>query len=264
MDWIRPSQSVSSNTFPRAVISGFVAMVAMMTTFAAAYGVATFLGSAGILGEVISGWFESLVANQVIDLAANVFYLALAIHFVAGVAWALIYAYYFEPRMRGPGWLRGLAFSFVPWILSLVVFLPAVGGGILGLSLGAGPLPIIGNLILHLVYGAVLGQMQFYLSHVGEFGYEEYEAESRSARFTAIGFIAGAVAGGIVGALIAVALIQTTQIRTILGLSPWFFTFCSALIGASWVGLIASLVGYTSEQRHPEDIEEPRIPERVA
>jgi hypothetical protein len=260
MDWIRPSQSVSSNTFPKAIISGFVAMVAMMLIFAAAYGVASALGSWGILGEVVSGWLGALVANQVIDLAANAFYLALAIHFVAGIAWALIYAYYFEPRLRGPGWLRGLTFSFVPWILSLVVFLPAVGGGMLGLSLGAGPLPIIGNLILHLVYGIVLGEMQFYLYHVGEFGNEEYEAESRSARFTAIGFIAGAVAGGIVGALIAVALIQTTQMRAILGLSPWFFTICSALIGASWVGLIASLVGYSSEQGHPEDIEEFQTP----
>ena len=36
--------------------------------------------------------------------------------------------------------------------------LPAAdGGGLLGMNIGAGPLPILGNLILHLVYGAVLG-----------------------------------------------------------------------------------------------------------
>ncbi|MDF3018600.1 MAG: hypothetical protein K0R44_3825, partial [Thermomicrobiales bacterium] len=32
-----------------------------------------------------------------------------------------------------------------------------MGGGVLGMDVGAGPLPILGNLILHLVYGAVLG-----------------------------------------------------------------------------------------------------------
>jgi uncharacterized protein YacL len=34
-----------------------------------------------------------------------------------------------------------------------------MGAGIFGKDLGAGPLPVIGNLILHLVYGAVLGSV---------------------------------------------------------------------------------------------------------
>ena len=50
-----------------------------------------------------------------------------------------------------------MTFSLLPWALSVLLFLPVAGGGFLGLGLGAGPLPIVGNLILHLVYGAVLG-----------------------------------------------------------------------------------------------------------
>ena len=50
-----------------------------------------------------------------------------------------------------------MLFSLVPWLLSLLVFFPAVGGGLFGADLDAGPLPAIGNLVLHLIYGAILG-----------------------------------------------------------------------------------------------------------
>ena len=52
-----------------------------------------------------------------------------------------------------------MLFSIIPWFLSLVVFFPIVGAGFFGADLDAGPLPAIGNLILHLIYGAVLGSM---------------------------------------------------------------------------------------------------------
>src|SRR6185369_12180348 len=76
-----------------------------------------------------------------------------------GLLWAVLYGLVFESRLRGSSWERGALFAGIPWLFSLAVFLPLVGGGFLGMSLGAGPLPIIGNLVLHLVYGAVLGSV---------------------------------------------------------------------------------------------------------
>ena len=70
---------------------------------------------------------------------------------------ALVYARYVEPRLSGASWWRD-AVRAHPWLLSLIIFLPLMGGGLLGMNIGAGPLPILGNLILHLVYGAVLGR----------------------------------------------------------------------------------------------------------
>src|SRR6185295_7625937 len=64
----------------------------------------------------------------------------------------------FEPRLRSnPGWQAGALFSLLPFFLSVVLFLPLSGAGFFGSNLGAGPLPLIGNLVLHLIYGAVLG-----------------------------------------------------------------------------------------------------------
>ena len=76
----------------------------------------------------------------------------------AGIVWALVFACDANDRLIAfPGWLRGIIFALPPAVLSLVVFLPLVGGGLFGTKIGAGPLPVIGNIILHLVYGAVLG-----------------------------------------------------------------------------------------------------------
>src|SRR4029453_3635284 len=102
-------------------------------------------------------WLHALTNNQVLDFAATSLYAAAAVHLVVGVLWAILYAFYFEPRLPGAAWARGLTFSLIPWILSLAVFLPLVGGGLFGDAIGAGPLPAIGNLILHLGYGVTLG-----------------------------------------------------------------------------------------------------------
>ena len=97
-----------------------------------------------------------------------------------------------------------MQFALVPWLLSLVVFLPLMGGGVLGMSVGAGPLPIVGNLILHLVYGAVLGGAY---AEAAEDWLDDTEVDHLNAaaaeRGAAIGLVAGLVPGLVVGWLIA-------------------------------------------------------------
>src|SRR5205823_12659963 len=71
--------------------------------------------------------------------------------------WAVPYAMWAEPRLRGPGWLRGLTFALLPAVTSWLVVLPALGAGPLGLGLGAGLVPAAGGLVRHLLYGAAPG-----------------------------------------------------------------------------------------------------------
>jgi hypothetical protein len=83
--------------------------------------------------------------------------LAGLLFFLAGILWAIAYGSWFEPRLRGPDWLKGMAFSLLPTAASWLVVLPVLGAGPLGLGLGAGLVPAAGELLRHLIYGAALG-----------------------------------------------------------------------------------------------------------
>src|SRR6185436_4292052 len=133
----------------------FLATVAMVMAFAVAFIAALVVGTLP-LGP-LSEWCHGLTSNALIDVARPNLYAALGVFFAGGLIWALLYGVFAEPRLAGPAWERGVMFALVPALFSLAVFLPIVGGGFLGMSLGAGPLPIVGNAILHVVYGAVLG-----------------------------------------------------------------------------------------------------------
>jgi hypothetical protein len=89
-------------------------------------------------------------------------------------------------------------------VLSLLIFLPFVGGGMIGLAVGAGILPIIGNLILHLIYGGVLG---FVYALTLDHGLEPSDSERRNAakaeRGAAVGVVAGVVLGIVGGWLLS-------------------------------------------------------------
>jgi membrane protein DedA with SNARE-associated domain len=82
---------------------------------------------------------------------------ASALFFLTGIAWAFAYARWFEPRLRGPDWLKGMVFSLLPTVVSWLVVLPALGAGPLGLGLQAGLVPAVGELLRHLIYGGALG-----------------------------------------------------------------------------------------------------------
>jgi hypothetical protein len=154
----------------RATLAGFVAAVAMLSAFGLAYGAAGLLAEAAVLNalglQVVREWLQALTNNQVIDLARPNLYAALGLHLAAGVLWALVYAGALEPRLSDPDWQRGVVFALIPAIFSLVVFLPTVGGGFFGVAIGAGPLPVIGNLALHAVYGVALGDLYGLLGSV--------------------------------------------------------------------------------------------------
>jgi uncharacterized membrane protein YagU involved in acid resistance len=76
------------------------------------------------------------------------------IHFMIGVALALIYATAFERRLPGTPLVRGLLYGVLVFVVAQLVFMPLVGGGVF--SRGDGEL-IAGSLLGHLVYGGLIG-----------------------------------------------------------------------------------------------------------
>jgi hypothetical protein len=235
--------SLGSGGVVVAVLAGFVASVAMVFAFAVAFVAALLLSRLPI--PVVADWFRALTRNQLIDIAGPNLYAATAIFFVGGLIWALLYVFFFEHRLTGSAWERGVKFALVPWLFSLLVFMPLVGGGFLGLGLGAGPLPIIGNLILHAVYGATLGSMWASAESVIDrplrtgFG-EDLQASHLSELGAARGLGVGLLLGIVVGALVAALLAQAVGAQG-LGMNPLAVIVAVGLTGAAFGGFVGSL-----------------------
>ncbi|HEX5500927.1 MAG TPA: hypothetical protein VFX03_16945 [Thermomicrobiales bacterium] len=192
------SQSANEGWVRVGVLAGFLATFAMTVVLAAAYGLSAALGNPD--GWFFERWLWALSHNPVATHTADGVLLAIGANLAIGLVFALIYTRWFAERLSGPGWWNGMRFALIPWALSLLVFLPLMGGGVLGLAIGAGPLPIVGNLLLHLVYGATLGAIVALA--VGD-GLDDTAAERANAtaaeRGAAVGVAVGLIAGAIIG-----------------------------------------------------------------
>jgi hypothetical protein len=193
---------------PRSLLAGFTASVLMGIAFFIAYGAAVLLGALPLANrrgaEEFHTWLIALTHNQLIDLASAALYAAGALHLAIGVVLALAYGSVIEPRLIGPAWVRGVTFAVMAWILSLVVAFPVLGAGMLGSGLGAGPLPAIGNLILHLIYGASLGVIY---GPLGDLPADSFSASApRDDTETTVALERAGATGVIVGAVLGAAL----------------------------------------------------------
>jgi len=236
---------------PRAILAGFAATLAMLLAFLMAYNLARAASAAMLADAPSTGlarlWLHNLTHNRLIDAGRDDVYVAATIYLLGGLAWAVLYALFAEPRLVGPGWVRGLTFSVAAASLKQDAFLPLVGGGMLGLALGAGPLPSVGNLLLHLVYGAALGALY------GPFGDLDattlrgrVDADSAAQRSpdlaTARGLLVGLVVGMAVG-LGGVFLGGGRPDGTLLGQPIAALILTSTLIGATLGSVVGSFLG---------------------
>jgi hypothetical protein len=265
-----------------AILSGFVASIVMLLTFLAAYTLALAASTLPIgelwttemrravpifgplerggsvpAGEIPGGalirlWLYNLTHNRAIEAATVDLFTAVALYLLGGVGWAVLYTRVAEPRLSGPGWLRGVKFSLAPALASLVVLLPLLGAGPFGVALGAGPLPVIGNLLLHLVYGTTLGQLSgpwgaLDATTLQPGGGGAAAALLRSERMAARGVLAGLGVGaalGIVGpVVVSLGAGQPPHVWPIPAL-----VLAAAVLGAALGGVIGSFVGLTASR----------------
>lgn len=216
------------NWVPQSVTSGFIATGVLTVGIMFAFGVARVLAGDQPDGSQLQQWLWALANNPVTETTRGNLSIAIVLHFLAGIVWAVIYAAFAEPRLSGPGWRKGVLFSLVPWLLSLVVFLPLVDGGFFGASLDAGPLPVIGNLLLHLAYGLTLGTVYASQRVLVEEGQPVEDAERRALAHTeqniALSVLPGLVIGGLIG-LLGASLFAPGQ-------DPWLVSVFGAIAGS--------------------------------
>lgn len=67
-----------------------------------------------------------------------------------GIGFAIVGRY-----LPGPYWARGVIFAVAAWLMMMVVVMPMAGARLFGLGLGA--MVPLATLILHVIYGLVLG-----------------------------------------------------------------------------------------------------------
>lgn len=227
-DWLRAG-----------VLAGFLGTFAMTIVLVFAYWLASSIGK--VDGSTVQRWCWALVNNPIAERTSDGVVLAIGANLAMGLILALVYARYAEPRLSGASWWRGMQFALVFWVLSLIIFLPLMGGGLLGMNIGAGPLPIIGNLILHLVYGAVLGSAY---AEAAEDWLDDTEVDHVNAaaaeRGAAAGLVVGLVSGLVIGWLIAPAFADLAgRAETAIGIA-----FIGAAIGLA----IGSFAGMSRTQ----------------
>ncbi len=227
-----------------SIASGFIATIAMTAAMAIAYGLVNAFGDDD--GNTLQRWFAALTTNELVDRVGDGFALGLILNLLMGLVWAVAYALWFVQRLPGTDWQRGMLFSLIPWALSLVVFFPIAGGGLFGRDIEAGFLPALGNLILHLVYGGVLGTL--YRSEVGHQAGEESALDldidlvPNGNRATTVGIVAGAVIGTAGGWLLGPSIDNI--------LAQPIVAFGGLLIGAAMGMTLGMLAGMSTE---PQD-----------
>ncbi len=241
-----------------AVIAGFVATGASAVILVVAFAVAEALGEEQGGGQFRS-WLWELTHNQVVSFSQGAPALAILLHLVFGLIWALVYAYWFEYRVGASGWRAGMLFGLLPYAASLLALLPAAGVGLLGFALSAGPLPAIGNLVLHLAYGGVLGQLYDASADepatAADVTYDEpmeAPAVEHSEAWGAAGIIGGVLVGAVMGFGLAILLPPTLPGEAFGG---WSLALAAGgvLAGGGVGAIVGSFAGLPGNRHEPAE-----------
>lgn len=78
-------------------------------------------------------------------------------HFLIGIVIAGGYVVIVRAMLPGAAVMKGLIYSLIPFLLAQLMVMPMMGAGFFSSASSAPMMMVIGSLIGHLVYGAVLG-----------------------------------------------------------------------------------------------------------
>ena len=78
------------------------------------------------------------------------------LHFLVGIVlWGLLFVALNSAMPGGSQTVKGIVFSIAAWLLMMIIPMPMAGAGLFAVNLGIGA--PIATLILHIIFGAVLG-----------------------------------------------------------------------------------------------------------
>jgi hypothetical protein len=131
-----------NSSLAKSVIAGFVATIAMTVVML----MAPLMGMPEMnIGKMLGGFM---------GVPAFIGWIG---HFVVGIVLAVAYGQFFAARLPGAAWVRGILYGLLPWLMSQVVVNPMMGAGVFASQTPSPVLMVMGSLLGHMVYGAVLG-----------------------------------------------------------------------------------------------------------
>lgn len=78
------------------------------------------------------------------------------LHFVVGIALALLYVHFFREFLPGPFWAKGMIFGVLPWVLTLIMMFPMVDTLNITNTTQAPGVFIVSSMVAYLAFGAVM------------------------------------------------------------------------------------------------------------
>ena len=161
-------------------------------------GKAIWAGFIGTLVMTILMYMAPLMGMPKMDIAAmlgsmftggmpqpwsGAWWTGMIIHFIDGtIIFSLIYAYWLYPILAGSPWLRGTEWGLILFVLAQAIVMPMMGMGFFSASAPQPFMSVIGSLIGHIVYGAILGAVAGeQATHVGRAEHVRYERRERHA-----------------------------------------------------------------------------------
>lgn len=135
----------------RAILAGFIATLAMtMVMYAAPL--------MGMPKMDIAAMLGSMMSKQMPAPMSGAWLMGMMMHFVNGtIIFPLIFAYLLYPNLPGSPWLRGVLWGITLWLLMQVMVMPMMGMGVFSANVPQAMMTVIGSLMGHVIYGAVLG-----------------------------------------------------------------------------------------------------------
>lgn len=136
------------NTYVRAMIASFVATVVLSILMLVK-------SMMGVMPQLDLVHMLSDMAHAYLGIEAGLWF-GWIMHFMIGtVLWGLLYALLHRHLPGTSALAKGVTFGALAWLLMMLVPMPMAGAGLFGMKLGL-MAPMM-TLVLHLIWGAVLG-----------------------------------------------------------------------------------------------------------
>lgn len=78
-------------------------------------------------------------------------------HFMIGAVYGLVFSQIAGHGATGATIVRGVGLGVAGWLVMMIALMPMAGGGAFGLAMPSGMMVPVATLMLHVIFGAVLG-----------------------------------------------------------------------------------------------------------